>query len=223
MRSVVIPLCFLLNFMFLAWKKKKKIQNKKKISNVPCGALAQDQNMNNSGMNFCEACDDLTSLPAIQMWCGWWPANRWHMSSHCPKMKCDRRIPWNKNKNNNNNYKTTTSIMDWWKKRWILPLIARSDNVQSRGIKSFIYPIFLKWFRLFGLDIQCSQRAIMNNYPPLLSDKCLTIELNAIHAFEICQINLRLKIIMDTCDLVIKRNATVYHWIVRIAANYHNI
>lgn len=70
MRSVVIPLCFLLNFMFLAWKKnKKKIQNKKKISNVPCGALAQDQNMNKSGMDFCEARDDLTSLPAIQMWC----------------------------------------------------------------------------------------------------------------------------------------------------------
>lgn len=138
-------------------KKTKKIQNKKKISNVPCGALAQDQNMNKSGMDFCEACDDLTSLPAIQMWCGWWPANRWHMSSHCPKMKCHRRIPWNKNKNNNSNYKTTTSIMDWWKKRWILPLIARSDNVQSRGIKSFIYPIFFEmisiiwaWYSMFA-------------------------------------------------------------------------
>lgn len=63
----------------------------------------------------------------------------------------------------------------------------------------------------------------MNNYPPLLSDKCPTIELNTIHAFEICQIDLRLKIIMDTCDLIIKRNAIVYHRIVRIAANYHNI
>lgn len=152
MRSVVIPLCFLLNFMFLAWKKNnnKKYRIRKKISNVPCGALAQDQNMNKSGMDFCEARDDLTSLPAIQMWCGWWPANRWHMSSHCPKMKCDRR---NKNKNNNSNYKTTTSIMDWWKKRWILPLIARSDNVHSRGIKSFIYPIFCFWndFDYLGL------------------------------------------------------------------------
>lgn len=79
------------------------------------------------------------------------------------------------------------------------------------AVQSFIYLSICEMISIiFGLDIysySCSQHAIMDNYPPLLSDKCLTIELNAIHAFEICQIGLRWNIIMDTCDLVIKRNA----------------